>query len=504
MHIKRFFLNPVMVLIILCLGIGIYKIAMTACVANDSVTFMQFAEDLKTTPAQSIRSYDQHPGYSVLILVSEWLCKAMGFMGTLQERIYAVQAVTLISRTITLCFVFKIFCFYGRIKTALWGTILFVLVPAYADVGSNVLSDWPGLMWMTIALYCCLLGLRHQNLLYFLTAGAASGLGYWIRPEGAALVAVTGIYTLIYLFQEKRNKIKMCICFGIMVIAAGLITSPYMIYKGSLFPKKDIGNFRVSCESIGTPSPDAAACFQKADILAALPLKPAKAVWRFIERISNVLYLLTVPLLGIMIYKMKRYRRLPDHEQLVCLFNGLWLLLLIWLYCNHGYISQRHILPMTAFNFAWIFKGLHGTVLVLGSKRCPLHRNTAILIPFSVAVAMLTGRAGIGEYSEENIQDERISRLTRKISVIPDDQLTALFPEETAARVEIVTLDGQRHVGEVFVPKGEPANPLSDVEVDEKFLALADYAGLSSGKSGMIRDVVWGLPDGAEKLYGLL
>ncbi|OQC68431.1 MAG: 2-methylcitrate dehydratase [Verrucomicrobia bacterium ADurb.Bin006] len=125
-------------------------------------------------------------------------------------------------------------------------------------------------------------------------------------------------------------------------------------------------------------------------------------------------------------------------------------------------------------------------------------------IPFSVAAAMVTGRAGIEEYSEACIRDTRIVRLAQKVSVIPDEHYSAVFPKQTPARVEIRCRNGSDHVREVFLPKGEPGNPLSDDELNNKFMSLAAYAGLTSNQSATIRDAVWNLPDGAERLYELL
>jgi 2-methylcitrate dehydratase PrpD len=61
----------------------------------------------------------------------------------------------------------------------------------------------------------------------------------------------------------------------------------------------------------------------------------------------------------------------------------------------------------------------------------------------------------------------------KKISVSVDPELDAAFPGKRAARVAIRARDGRR--GEHLQPtrKGDPDLPLSDAEVDEKFLELA-------------------------------
>ena len=386
MPIKKLIRHPLTFLIILCLGVGIYKIAVLACVSNDSVTFMQFAQELKTTPGSSIRSFDQHPGYPAIICASQWVLGKLGYDQTLEHRIVAAQFATLICRTLAVCFLYAIFRFFGNKKTALVAATLVILIPVYANNGAEVLSDWPNLMLMTIALFFCLRGLRNTNYLCFLTAGLASGAAYWIRPEGAVLVVVLGVYTWVHTFNHSANRLKLWACLGTMIVAAALIAGPYMHYKGALFPKKKVGTFtqQTPAESYGMDYEDTTEHPLHAGF--SIPVKPVQAVLHFIEKLFNTIFGLSIPLLGILLYKVKRFRRLRSHDQFLILFVGLWLGLMIWLYCRHGYMSHRHIMPMVVFGFAWILKGLHGLVLVFGGKQCNLYRNTAVVIGICIAV----------------------------------------------------------------------------------------------------------------------
>jgi len=61
----------------------------------------------------------------------------------------------------------------------------------------------------------------------------------------------------------------------------------------------------------------------------------------------------------------------------------------------------------------------------------------------------------------------------RRIEVSVDAELDAAFPRQRAARIAIETSGG--HCGEFLQPtrKGDPDMPLSDRELEEKFLELA-------------------------------
>ena len=98
-------------------------------------------------------------------------------------------------------------------------------------------------------------------------------------------------------------------------------------------------------------------------------------------------------------------------------------------------------------------------------------------IPYSVAVALVTGRAQLEEFEAPNLTNDATLRLARSVAVEEDVELTALVPHQRAAVVEIDTSDGRRLLSRVDLPKGEPETPLTADEFMDRFLALASYAG---------------------------
>lgn len=98
-------------------------------------------------------------------------------------------------------------------------------------------------------------------------------------------------------------------------------------------------------------------------------------------------------------------------------------------------------------------------------------------IPYSVAVALIYGRAGMQEYTPEVITNEAVLQLTKRVSVLEDEKLTLAFPKQQIAICIINTPDNTYTV-QIDSPKGEPENPLSEDEVKDKFKMLTSYAGL--------------------------
>lgn len=127
------------------------------------------------------------------------------------------------------------------------------------------------------------------------------------------------------------------------------------------------------------------------------------------------------------------------------------------------------------------------------------HDHTEILgvssakmsIPFGVAVALVTGSAGLTSYSEATISNETILALTRKVIVLEDEDLTRLCPEKRASILTIHLSDGRTLSNRVDYPKGEPENPLTQDEQEAKFRELANFGGLSKEACDEVINEVW-------------
>lgn len=102
--------------------------------------------------------------------------------------------------------------------------------------------------------------------------------------------------------------------------------------------------------------------------------------------------------------------------------------------------------------------------------------------PFAVALAIVKGRAGYADYNEATLDDYWIKNLTQKVRVVEDENLTAQSPAVRGARVTIYMKDGNEYKTTCLYPKGEPENPLTQEELEEKFRGLAMYGGLTSGE----------------------
>ena len=124
-------------------------------------------------------------------------------------------------------------------------------------------------------------------------------------------------------------------------------------------------------------------------------------------------------------------------------------------------------------------------------------------IPFSVAVALIKGNAGLKAFTEETVADNRIIELARKVDVEEDELLTAQSPAKRASVVTVQTGIGT-FAKQVDYPKGEPENPLSKEELEDKFRELAMYGGLTTEECDAVIDEIWKEAFSVEKILEMV
>jgi len=98
--------------------------------------------------------------------------------------------------------------------------------------------------------------------------------------------------------------------------------------------------------------------------------------------------------------------------------------------------------------------------------------------PYSTAVALVYGKAGLHEFESQALDNTTIQELTRKVYVSADEELSKIFPEKQSAIVTISTDKGD-YRERVDFPKGEPENPLSEEEFESRYADLMSYGGVN-------------------------
>jgi 2-methylcitrate dehydratase len=127
------------------------------------------------------------------------------------------------------------------------------------------------------------------------------------------------------------------------------------------------------------------------------------------------------------------------------------------------------------------------------SKYDPHTRETADhSLPYVVAAALVDRQVTPAQFEMKKIMDPTIRAQLQKVEVVADPEIEKVFPALQRVIVNITTVDGRQLSKQLDYPKGDPRNPLTDAEIEEKFRALAGGV-LSAKAQDRLIDAIWNL-----------
>ncbi len=111
-------------------------------------------------------------------------------------------------------------------------------------------------------------------------------------------------------------------------------------------------------------------------------------------------------------------------------------------------------------------------------------------LPYVVAHALLYGAVRLDAFGPARLADAGIRALIARTALRDDAEFSARFPGMRAARVRVELHDGR--VLEHFAPyrKGDPEAPLSDADIDDKFLELSSPV-IGGARARALLDRLW-------------
>lgn len=89
--------------------------------------------------------------------------------------------------------------------------------------------------------------------------------------------------------------------------------------------------------------------------------------------------------------------------------------------------------------------------------------------PFVIGAALSDGEVGPDQMRESRLNDETLLKQADKVKVVFSEEVNALLPARFGAIVTVETRDGRKHRIKREFPRGEPEEPLTSNEVEEKF-----------------------------------
>jgi len=108
------------------------------------------------------------------------------------------------------------------------------------------------------------------------------------------------------------------------------------------------------------------------------------------------------------------------------------------------------------------------------SKYDPRTKETADhSLPYCIAVAIADGMVTTKQFKKERILDPKLRPILKKIKVEIEPEFEALFPRLQPCEVTIRLNDGREFTDRMDFPMGDPRNPMTPKQMDDKFDALS-------------------------------
>lgn len=149
-------------------------------------------------------------------------------------------------------------------------------------------------------------------------------------------------------------------------------------------------------------------------------------------------------------------------------------------------IGAEDITGVEVETFGWAMK--------LGNKRRPATLvDMQYSLPYCIAIAAVEGRDALAPLGDDLLGRDDLSAFSDRVRLSINDEIDALFPGETLARVTISTPSGPLR-SEMLGPLGDPKRPMSFEAIEEKFLRVTRRV-LAPERQREIVDGVLDIPD---------
>jgi 2-methylcitrate dehydratase PrpD len=126
-------------------------------------------------------------------------------------------------------------------------------------------------------------------------------------------------------------------------------------------------------------------------------------------------------------------------------------------------------------------------------------RESQVSVQHAVAAALVQGRAGLDQFTDDCARDPAVIAMRGNVEVIRDGAISTV-----AAQVELWTRDGTKHALATSAARGSPGNPMSDRDIEDKLRTIAEAWHPGHDVAPLI-DAVWTLErsDDASTLLAL-
>jgi hypothetical protein len=382
-------------LAVLALGIRAWQLTHTEVAARDSIGYIRYAWQFHQASVAEwpavLKGADQHPLYPLWVLA---VARVLGphFSGSTAS---LMQLSAQVASTIAaVLLVLPLFALGRRLfdrRVGFFTALLVQCLPVSGRILADGLSEATFLLLATSALSWGVVALNEPRRPgAFALTGVFSALAYLTRPEGAFIVAATGIMLLVGQAVPgwRRSWREVVRCGAALAVPALLLASPLVLSTGSL-TLKPTGKL-VSQQLVERRPAASGPLFAVWDVDGVMEVTKSRGLWGVralaAELGKGSFYFGWIPV-GLGLWWYRRFWRQPGVWMLflVCATIGyaLWRVVVVV-----GYLSDRHTLLIQTCFIPWGMAGLAGIGLRL-AQRWPRLGKAPLLVPLAFTLAGL-------------------------------------------------------------------------------------------------------------------
>jgi 4-amino-4-deoxy-L-arabinose transferase-like glycosyltransferase len=218
-----------LILILVALLIGIYLISTSVIISKDGVFYIDLAKKITENPSDI--AANRPSGYEFLIFYGHMLMCFITGVSRVESWIWTGQGVALLCRLFAIIPLYFIGTRLIDRDIGFRGCLILLLLPIPAHFGSDVLREWPNLLFMSWGVLCFLCGVRENRPWTFFFVGLLGSLSFFIRPESVQIVLFAGVALTALMMKRsnKRERLKAIAGEALLIIG---FCGPVLLYAG--------------------------------------------------------------------------------------------------------------------------------------------------------------------------------------------------------------------------------------------------------------------------------
>ena len=344
--------------LLLTVALQAIVVARSSIIAKDGMSFIRIARALELDFVGTLHLEDQHPGYPAMIIVGHSLTRLLPGLSDLDAWVAGARLASGLAGVISVGLVWLLTRRLFDRRVADVAALLAAVWPLLRLNASDVLSDTPHLMFYLAGVWMTCEGLSRGRARWFAAACVASGLAYWVRPEGLIVGLTAGVLLLAQLWRYEgqtlsRSLVKVAAVGAVLLAIAG----PYGLVAGKVTSKKNPFHHQPSALEIAAKSIEPTQGLLSEPLPGAkLPdefARPAAKLGAFAaalcelgkELAQGFYYLMLIPL-GAWIFPSTRLKAEVAASRMTTVLIACHMAMLVFLFMTAGYISHRHVIPL--------------------------------------------------------------------------------------------------------------------------------------------------------------